>query len=146
MQFKLAECRSWGWRCSRNRVCVTPAWRRAAVSPVQLPPKGPCLRPLCAPAPCAQVFELALREPLLPGFLRLLHLGECAEALARLGFQTAHDLAYLEASFVSGCIWKFSSHDLTQIRGEFVRFFSWSPPPIAGCHIPSAGVKSGAYV
>jgi len=42
------------------------------------------------------VFELALREPLLPGFLKLMHLEATIEPLARLGFQTAHDLAYLQ--------------------------------------------------
>jgi len=43
-----------------------------------------------------KVFELALREPLLPGFLKLMHLEATIEPLARLGFQTAHDLAYLQ--------------------------------------------------
>ena len=34
------------------------------------------------------VLKLALREPLLPGFLRALHLEGAAAGLARLGFQT----------------------------------------------------------
>lgn len=43
-----------------------------------------------------ELYELALREPLLPGFLHLLGLGAYTADLVDLGYQMATDVAYIK--------------------------------------------------
>jgi len=48
-----------------------------------------------------ELYELALRKPLLPGFLAVLGLDMYADSLILLGYQMSTDLAYLKADRVS---------------------------------------------